>query len=131
MQRTKIAALALLSLTLAACDQRSAPSAAQPPAREGTLPTPAEPAKPAMNMPAATAPAASGNAATTQPVANASPAEGSSIVVNTVCPVGGDPVDPNDPKLIKVTVDGKTYGMCCQDCVAPFKANPAKYLSKK
>ncbi|MCX5662399.1 MAG: hypothetical protein NTW19_22190 [Planctomycetota bacterium] len=143
MQRILLSAIVLLGLTLAACDQQSSTPAAKPAAPAPAVsapavaptPSPTSIDAPAATMPSMSTPASDAGGSKGPPgtdVANASLSkEPSTIVVNTVCPVGGDPVDPNDPKLIKVVVDGKTYGMCCADCVAPFSANPAKYLSKK
>jgi YHS domain-containing protein len=53
--------------------------------------------------------------ATTQPAA---------APVNKTCPVMAGPVDP------KVTTvhDGKVIGFCCEDCIATFKKDPAKYM---
>ena len=67
---------------------------------------------PGMNMdnpPSATAPA-------TQ--------SGAVDVGNTKCAVTGDPV--GDSKLT-ATYDGKLYHLCCEDCPAMFKKDPAKY----
>jgi YHS domain-containing protein len=46
-------------------------------------------------------------------------------VVNKLCPVGKEDVDP------KVTIDykGKTIGFCCEDCIPKFKADPDKYMA--
>jgi len=49
---------------------------------------------------------------------------------NSVCPVGGEPVSPDDPKAPVAIHDGKAYALCCADCVAPFMKDPAKYLAK-
>jgi YHS domain-containing protein len=43
---------------------------------------------------------------------------------NTVCPVSGDKVQ--DSRLTE-TYNGKVYHLCCNDCVKPFKQDPAKY----
>lgn len=47
----------------------------------------------------------------------------------TTCPVSGETftVATDSPKLEH---DGKTYFFCCEDCVAEFKADPAKFLAK-
>lgn len=42
-----------------------------------------------------------------------------------MCPVSGEPID----NKTFVEVDGKRYGLCCADCMATFKADPAKYLA--
>ncbi|MGE0433543.1 MAG: TRASH domain-containing protein [Planctomycetota bacterium] len=41
------------------------------------------------------------------------------------CPVTGDPFE--DPPII-VEHDGKKYRLCCDDCIADFKADPEKYI---
>lgn len=43
------------------------------------------------------------------------------------CPVTGEPVESG----VSVTVDGKTYGFCCKDCIDQFKEDPAKFLTAK
>lgn len=43
------------------------------------------------------------------------------------CPVSGEPVDES----VSFTLEGKTYGFCCKDCVDQFKENPAKFLTAK
>ncbi|MEW5741215.1 MAG: hypothetical protein AB1938_19990 [Myxococcota bacterium] len=47
----------------------------------------------------------------------------------TTCPVSGEvfTVKADSPR---VTLDGKTYFLCCDDCVADFQKDPAKYLAK-
>ncbi len=49
-------------------------------------------------------------------------------VNNTVCPVTGDPVNMKNP--ITVEYKGKIYNLCCPMCIALFKADPEKYISK-
>jgi YHS domain-containing protein len=44
--------------------------------------------------------------------------------VNKTCPVGGEEVDPSAGTF---EYKGKTYGVCCEKCIAKFKANPEKY----
>jgi len=51
-------------------------------------------------------------------------ASGAVDVGNTICPVTGDKVGGS--KLIEV-YSGKIYHMCCSDCPADFKKDPAKY----
>jgi YHS domain-containing protein len=46
---------------------------------------------------------------------------------NAVCPIQGDKVDP---KVKTVTYNGKEYGFCCEDCIAKFQKDPAKYSKK-
>ncbi len=43
------------------------------------------------------------------------------------CPVSGHPID----NATFVDLDGKKYAFCCGDCIAPFKADPKKYLASK
>lgn len=47
----------------------------------------------------------------------------------TTCPVSGETftVAADSPK---VEHEGKTYYFCCEDCVADFQKDPAKYLAK-
>lgn len=40
------------------------------------------------------------------------------------CPVSGEAIDGKT----FVTIEGKTYGLCCADCIAKIKANPEKYI---
>ena len=42
------------------------------------------------------------------------------------CPVLGTTMPKS--KMIPVEYEGKTYYMCCQDCVPKFKADPKKYI---
>lgn len=44
---------------------------------------------------------------------------------NEVCPVMGDPVDPETPT---VEYNGKIIGFCCKSCIKKFNKNPEKYL---
>jgi YHS domain-containing protein len=45
---------------------------------------------------------------------------------NTICAVSGEPVDPE----ITYTYEGKTYAVCCNNCLKKFKKDPAKYSSR-
>ena len=66
-----------------------------------------------------------GQAAPEKPaVANTEPVK----VNNTLCPVTGDPVDMKNP--VTVEYEGKVYNLCCPMCIAPFKADPKKYIAK-
>ncbi len=38
-------------------------------------------------------------------------------MLNTTCPMSGEPVDPNAQT---VNYDGKTIGLCCGACVKPW-----------
>ncbi len=44
----------------------------------------------------------------------------------TECPVDGAPIDPT----ASTEYQGKTIYLCCTDCIAKFKADPAQYLGK-
>lgn len=46
---------------------------------------------------------------------------------NTVCPVSGEDLDA-DAKLY--TYNGKTYGVCCNKCLAKIRKDPEKYISR-
>ncbi|MCC7191475.1 MAG: hypothetical protein IT444_01725 [Phycisphaeraceae bacterium] len=47
---------------------------------------------------------------------------------NKSCPVSGDPTDPSDPDLARVTYNGQTYVLCCPSCTDEFNADPAKAI---
>ena len=61
---------------------------------------------------------------------NHSPKKGSARDM-AVCPVMGKPVNKKQAKKAGLTreVNGKTVYLCCEGCVAPFEANPDKYLN--
>ena len=44
---------------------------------------------------------------------------------NEVCPVMGDPVDP---EVKTVEYNEKVIGFCCKGCIKKFKKDPEKYL---
>ena len=44
---------------------------------------------------------------------------------NTLCPVLGNPVSANSPKVV---VNNHEYRTCCAGCPELLKANPSKYL---
>lgn len=115
MKRSLILASVVFALAplLAGCEKKEAAAPAPPPARE-ILPTPAEP----LPQTPATVPA-------TEPTTQAAIAL---PATNTSCPVSGDEVDPTDPKLPRVAYLGKTYVLCCKDCVPDFEKNPAKFV---
>jgi len=48
------------------------------------------------------------------------------VITQTTCPVMGNPID----KSIFVEHEGRKVYLCCQACVAKFKAEPEKYLLK-
>jgi YHS domain-containing protein len=58
---------------------------------------------------------------TSQPIAASA-----GVPVNKYCPV--NPKDPIDPKVTYM-YNGKVYGFCCEDCIADFKKDPAKYAA--
>ena len=47
-------------------------------------------------------------------------------IFNTVCPVSGEDIDATKTYTYK----GVTYALCCNRCLAKFKDNPEKYISK-
>lgn len=83
---------------------------------EMSPPTPVEPTTAAPAVP----PAAPAAVPTTQ--AAAAPP------TNKSCPVSGDPTDPADPDLARVTYNGQTYVLCCPSCADEFNADPAKAI---
>ncbi len=50
----------------------------------------------------------------------------STTVFNTICPVSTEEADPE----ITYTYKGKTYALCCKNCLKKFKNDPGKYISK-
>ena len=48
-----------------------------------------------------------------------------------LCPVSGEKISPKDLKsAYKYEYKGKTYYLCCADCLAKFVDHPEKYISK-
>ena len=47
-------------------------------------------------------------------------------IAQKLCPDMGNPIDTN----LFVEHEGRKVYFCCKGCVAPFKADPAKYLAK-
>ena len=45
---------------------------------------------------------------------------------NTICPVSTEEVDPE----VTYTYKGKTYALCCNNCLKKFKKDPEKYISR-
>jgi len=45
------------------------------------------------------------------------------------CPVSGEELASQEAP-VKLDYKGKTVFLCCKDCVAQFKKNPAKYAAK-
>jgi len=50
----------------------------------------------------------------------------SAAIMQTVCPVMGNPIDKN----IYTEYKGKKVYFCCKACVTKFEADPEKYLAK-
>ena len=47
--------------------------------------------------------------------------EGRMVVVNTICPIGGDDFEAKDrPSELVRTVNGENIGFCCDHCTAKF-----------
>lgn len=46
--------------------------------------------------------------------------------LNTICPVSTEEADPE----VTYTYKGKTYALCCNNCLKKFKKNPEKYISR-
>ena len=83
-------------------------------------PSPPKPAESTTTAVPAIPPASPAAAPTTQ--AAAAPP------TNKSCPVSGDPTDPSDPDLARVTYNGQTYVLCCPSCADEFNADPAKAI---
>ncbi|MGZ3425876.1 MAG: YHS domain-containing protein [Polyangia bacterium] len=98
MKMKNLLLCALLSIPLAACEQKkSAPE----------------------TMANSTAVAAAlGNDATVPKLAAGTKAN---------CPVTGEEFTVKD-STVQVTYNGKRYGFCCADCQPTFAKNPAKYV---
>jgi YHS domain-containing protein len=79
-----------------------------------TPPTAPPAAKP---VPATQSPNAAG--AQTQPAA----------FTNTSCPVSDETLGEHG-KPVTVSFEGKTYGLCCDDCVAEFQKDPTRFAAK-
>jgi len=45
---------------------------------------------------------------------------------NTICPVSTEEADPE----ITYTYEGRTYAVCCNNCLKKFKSDPEKYISR-
>ncbi len=45
---------------------------------------------------------------------------------NIICPVSTEEVDPE----VTYTYKGKTYALCCNNCLKKFKKDPEKYISR-
>jgi YHS domain-containing protein len=122
MRRTITVAVVIVALVavalLAGCPKpqtaelQGAPTAAAPPPATHTMPG-GEQMKGAMPPATSTEPA--------KP-AEARPAAGDTAS----CPVLGTTMVKKD--MIPYAYKGKTYYLCCADCVAQFKANPDKFI---
>lgn len=62
-------------------------------------------------------------------LAELSPADRALAEKQKVCPVSEEPLGAMG-KPVKVTAKGRVVFLCCEGCVAEFKANPDKYLKK-
>jgi YHS domain-containing protein len=60
------------------------------------------------------------------PATGAKTAPGTGGEEMATCPVLGTTMPKS--KMIPVEYEGKTYYLCCQDCVPKFKAEPKKYI---
>lgn len=49
-------------------------------------------------------------------------------VGNTICPVTGEKI--NEQTKATYEYNGKIYNFCCAMCIADFKNDPQKYISK-
>ena len=109
MRIITICVAAILSLALVACDdsKKTETKPATPPAP--TAPKPAAPEAPTTQISEAVPP---------RPT-------------NTKCAISGEDIDLSDPKLIIADYKGKSYGLCCKDCLDTFNKNPEKYASAK
>jgi YHS domain-containing protein len=47
-------------------------------------------------------------------------------IFNSICPVSTEDIDPE----ITYEYKGKTYAVCCNNCLKKFKKDPEKYISK-
>jgi YHS domain-containing protein len=64
--------------------------------------------------------------ATGSATAQASAGSTSSTVVNTMCPVMGNPVDT----AVTTEWQGKTYAFCCPSCIKRFTKNPERWTAQ-
>lgn len=55
---------------------------------------------------------------------NDSQTKAGAMPFNKICPVKGNPVDP---EVTVVEYNGQNYGFCCSGCDEKFKADPEKY----
>lgn len=46
--------------------------------------------------------------------------------INTICPVSMEEADQE----ITFTYEGKTYAVCCNNCLKKLKADPERYISR-
>jgi YHS domain-containing protein len=56
----------------------------------------------------------------------AAPAAGAAEIAQKICPVMGNPIDPN----IYVDYNGRRIYFCCNMCPETFKKDPEKYIAK-
>ncbi len=60
------------------------------------------------------------------PPPDAAPVPASLQIVNTICPVTGDPVNPK----YSIVFEGRVVGFCCPNCPKEFWADPEQYRVK-
>ncbi len=87
--------------------------------REEPKQTPAKPSAPETKTTPAPKPAETA----TKP---AKPTTTTAAITQKTCPVSGEPIDPK----VWTEHEGKKIYFCCKDCIAKFKAEPAKYMAK-
>jgi YHS domain-containing protein len=61
-----------------------------------------------------------------EPQAPAPSAAGQPKIVQKICPVMGEPIDPN----VFTDYEGRRIYFCCQVCKAAFEKDPEKYVAK-
>ena len=61
-----------------------------------------------------------------QPAAPATVKQAAAAIEQTICPVMAGPVN----KSIFTEYQGKKVYFCCSACIAPFNADPNKYMDK-
>ena len=61
----------------------------------------------------------------TEPQAPA-PAAGQPEIAQKICPVLGNPIDPN----VHTEYKGRRIYFCCTSCLKAFEADPEKYIAK-
>ena len=62
----------------------------------------------------------------TEPQAPAPAAAGQPEIAQKICPVLGNPIDPN----VHTDYNGRRIYFCCTSCLKAFEADPEKYIAK-